>query len=198
MEGTAPAFIAFTAAILVGFTSHFVAEDYRRFRDGQAVAAALAGELRSIISVLPDLFNSLIAIKNITESQQGFFLPEFPAPTSPMFEANASKIGLLGPELAGDVAFIYDQIRAFKTSFHLLSKHHDEMPLPSISALVGRCIRLIETNEVGAGALIENLKASSDSGYLMSRPIWTAFFVGITVISLSSLFGAAYRVLLVS
>ncbi|WP_223531298.1 hypothetical protein [Pseudomonas sp. GL-R-19] len=63
MENMAPAFIAFKVAVLVGFCSHFVAEDYRRFRDGQAIAAVLAGELGSIMMSLPGLRPSLVEMK---------------------------------------------------------------------------------------------------------------------------------------
>lgn len=37
---------------------------------------------------------------------------EVPEPASPVFEANVEKIGLLGPELAKVVAFVYENIRA--------------------------------------------------------------------------------------
>lgn len=195
MDGTTPALIAFTSAMLVGFTSHFVAEDYRRFRDGQAIAAALAGELRSIASAIPELYGGLVGMKDMLDNQQPFPFPEFPMQSSTMFEAIAEKIGLLGVELARDVAFLYDQIRAFNFSFHWLSKHHEEMPVSWSRALVERCLGLIEKNDKEAQILIEKLTLYSNSHYLMSRPVCTAAVVGFTFIALSSLFGALYGVL---
>lgn len=195
MDGTTPALIAFTSAMLVGFTSHFVAEDYRRFRDGQAIAAALAGELRSITSAITELHEGLLGMKDMLDNQQPLPFPEFPIQSSTMFEAIAEKIGLLGVELARDAAFLYDQIRAFKFSFHWLSKHHEKMPVSWSRALVERCLVLIEKNDKAAQILIEKLTLYSNSRYLMSRPVCTAAVVGFTFIALSSLFGALYGVL---
>ena len=127
MENVAPAIIAFTSALLVGFGSHFVAEDYRRFRDGKAIAAALAGELDSVKSSLPELRTVLIQLRDFLDMLRPISFPEMPNQPSPIYEANAEKVGLLGVDLAGRVAFTYDQIRAFRTSFQLLSKHHTTM-----------------------------------------------------------------------
>lgn len=194
MENVAPALIAFTAAVLVGFGGHFVAEDYRRFRDSKAIAAALAGELRSIILSLPELHTSLIGMKDLFDNLQPVSLPEMPDQSSPMFEANAEKIGLLGVDLAGGVAFLYDQINAFRTSFQLLSKHHTKMGPHWSGLLVGRCIQLIESNKPEAKTLIENLQKHSDSSYLMSRTVGVVVLTGISLLSLSSLFGAIFCV----
>ncbi|MGO4310001.1 hypothetical protein AB4Z35_09050 [Pseudomonas sp. KB_15] len=198
MVGTAPALIAFISAILVGFVTHFVAEDYRRFRDGQAVAASLAGELDSITSSLPDLHHGLADMKDMLENLQPLPFPEFPDQTSPIFEANTTKVGLLGAELAGEVAYIYDQISAFRTSFQLLSKHHPVMPESWSCALVGRCMLLIESNEHRARNLIVKLKDNSSTNYVMSRPFGAAVIFGGTLIGLSSLFGAAFSALAAS
>ncbi|WP_191490014.1 hypothetical protein [Pseudomonas sp. FEN] len=169
MENIAPALVAFTAAVLVGFGSHLVAEDYRRFRDSKAIAAALAGELRSIMLSLPDLYDSLTKMKGLLDNQQKISLPEMPDRPSPIFEANAEKVGLLGVELAGEVSFIYDQIGAFRTSFQLLSKHHTTMDPPWSSLLVGRCIQLIKDNQPKGDPIVEDLKEHSRICYETSR-----------------------------
>lgn len=194
MESISPAFIAFTAAVLVGFWSHFVVEDYRRFRDGQAIAAALAGELRSIMLSLPEVQISLTGMKGLLDNLQQISLPEMPDQSSPIFEKSTEKVGLLGVELAGEVAFLYDQIRAFRTSFQLLSKHHAKMDPPWSSLLVGRCIQLIDTNGPKAKTLIEKLQEHSGISYVMSRRVGMAVISGITLICLSSLLGAAFCV----
>ena len=49
------AFIALTVA----WRTNFVAEDFRRFRDGSALAAALLGELRAYEPALPMLKRTL-------------------------------------------------------------------------------------------------------------------------------------------
>lgn len=198
MENMAPAFVAFTAAVLVGFCSHFAAEDYRRFRDGQAIAAALAGELSSIMMSLPGLRPNLVQMKAMLDRQLGINLPEMADQSSPIFEKNAEKVGLLGVELACEVAFVYDQIRAFRTSFQLLSRHHSTMKPIWCSNLVGSCIELIERNEPRAQLLIEKLRTYSDSSYAKSEPVSTALILGVTIFSLSSLLGAVFCVVTAS
>jgi hypothetical protein len=192
MEVNAPALIAFTSAILVGFTSHFVVEDYRRFRDGQAIAAALTGELRSITSSISELQAGLIGMKELLDNGHPLPFPEFPIQSSPMFEAIAEKIGLLGIELAGDVAFFYGQIKAFQASFHWLSKHNEKMPMAWSYALVERLLALVEENKEGVRTLIRKLSVQSNRSYLLSRPVCTTAMAVFTFTALSSLLGAAY------
>jgi len=194
MENVTPALIAFTSALLVGFGSHFVAEDYRRFRDSKAIAAALAGELNSIESSLPELRTVLTQLRDLLDKLEPISLPEMPDQSSPMFEANAEKVGLLGVALAGGVAFTYDQIRTFRTLFQLLSKHHTTMDPPWSSLLVGRCLQLVENNELKVKTLIENLQQHSEIWYVRSRWVQMTVLTGITLLSLSSLFGAIFCV----
>jgi len=192
MDNVAPALIAFTSAVLVGFLGHFVVEDYRRFRDSKAIAAALAGELSSIISSLTNLRDGLTGMKELLDQGQPMALPEMPDQSSPIFEANAEKIGLLGVDLAEGVAFTYDQVRAFRTSFQLLSKHHTTYTGLWSSLLVGRCSQLIDDNQSTAVTLVGNLKNHAEVSYAKLRPVRVAVLTGITVLSLSSLFGAIF------
>jgi hypothetical protein len=187
-----PALIAFTSAILVGFTSHFVAEDYRRFREGKAIAAALAGELSSINSSISLLKSSLITIKQALAIEQPLAIPEFPIQSSLMYEAIADKVGLLGVNLAGEVAFLYDQIRTFHVIFHWLSKHNEKMEMHWNRAVIEQLLSIIEKNEERGRTLIEKLSLKSNRSYWSLKPIWTAVMVGITLTALSSLFGALY------
>jgi hypothetical protein len=41
------ALLAFAGVLVGGYFNNFLAEDYRRFRDSQALAGALAGEIES-------------------------------------------------------------------------------------------------------------------------------------------------------
>ncbi|MBD8091750.1 hypothetical protein IFT48_17295 [Pseudomonas fluorescens] len=189
------ALVAFTAALLVGFGAHFVTEDYRRFRDSTAIAAALAGEMGSIILSLPGLRTVLIQVKDLLDERKPIALPEMPDQSSPIFEANAEKIGLLGADFAGRVAFTYDQIRGFRTSFQLLSKHHTTMD-PSWSGLVAaRCLQLVESNQPKAEILVDNLKLYSETWYVRAKWVQMSALAGITLIGLVSLITALYRAL---
>ncbi|WP_025108604.1 hypothetical protein [Pseudomonas sp. H1h] len=195
MDNIAPALIAFTSAVLVGFFGHFTVEDYRRFRDSKAIAAALAGELGSIISSLLILRSGLNGMKASLDEGQPMQLAEMPDQSSPIFEANAEKIGLLGVALAGDVAFIYDRIRAFRTSFQMLSKHHTTRPLLWSSLLVGSCTQLIVDNESKAENLVKDLKIHADVSYATSNPLRVMMLSGTTLLSLISVAAAAFYLL---
>lgn len=90
----------------------------------------------------PGLRNVLTEMKDLLDEEKAIALPEMPDQSSPIFEANAEKVGMLGGrgDFARRVAFTYDQIRAFRTSFQLLSKHHKTLgPLWS-SDLAGCCL----------------------------------------------------------
>ncbi|WP_226500329.1 hypothetical protein [Pseudomonas sp. MWU16-30322] len=202
MDNIAPALIAFTSAVLVGFFGHFFVEDYRRFRDSKAIAAALAGELGSIMSSLSNLqislegMSALLARNALLEKTEPLELHEMPNQPSPIFEANAEKIGLLGTKLARGVAYTYDQIRTFRTLFQLISKHHTERSTQWSLDLVNACRKLIdEDNQSKAAVLVEDLDNHSEASYPRSNPIGVASITCITLLSLIFLFGAAYSLL---
>ncbi|MFP3656172.1 hypothetical protein SB777_35270, partial [Burkholderia sp. SIMBA_052] len=73
-------------------------------------------------------------------SEEGLTLPEIAMPTSPLFEQNASKIGLLGSENATDVAYVYENLRAFRLNFHMLSKVNSEMTKEWNAATINGCL----------------------------------------------------------
>lgn len=52
-------FFTFTGSVLVAVIANFIAEDFRRFRDGSALASALAGELRAYGAAIADLTKSI-------------------------------------------------------------------------------------------------------------------------------------------
>lgn len=195
MGSMAPALIAFAAVVLVGYGSHFLAEDYRRSREGKAIAAALAGELRSIMLSLPELRPNLAQMKVLLDRNMKIALPEMPDQSSPIFEKCADKVGMLGVELAGDIAFVYDQIRAFRTSFQLLSKQHANMGAAWSGLLVERCLALIKSNEPLSEALIIKLRAFSDSSYISLPSAWKFLIVGLTFLGVSLLVGSVFGIM---
>jgi len=118
----------FLSSAVLGFFSAlaglFLKEDYMRFREGKALANALAGELKSIrepILVFQD--NLKKHPKNINLVPEAWPSVEWPIPSSPLFDANVSKIGLLDIKDAGEVAYVYENIRAFRQAFHICMKY---------------------------------------------------------------------------
>ncbi|CAE6786568.1 hypothetical protein R69658_04314 [Paraburkholderia aspalathi] len=91
--------------------------------------------------------------------------PEWPVPPSPIFDQNASKIGLLGAQTAKDVAYVYENLRAFRQNFNMLTKHHEDMTLEWSSAIVVGCLAAITRAEARGLLLIEKLKRRDEESY---------------------------------
>jgi len=151
-----------------GYVNNFLAEDYRRFRDGQALAGALAGELESHAEAFDFLKRGLENMIPVATGQ-GLDLSEWPIPPSPLFDENAAKVGLLGPQSARDVAYVYENIRAFRQNFHMLSKDHRNMPKEWAPAMIVGCLAAIQRAETRGRPLIEALKSHAAEQY-RNRP----------------------------
>ncbi|MEX3968504.1 hypothetical protein AB4Y42_41235 [Paraburkholderia sp. EG286B] len=160
------ALIAFIGVLAGGYFNNFLGEDYRRFRDGQALAGALAGELESHAEPLKWMKDGLekMALQAMTE--EGLTLPEWPIPPSPIFDSNTAKIGLLGAEMAKEVAYVYENLRAFRINFHQLSKHHHEIKNKEWNvAMVNGCTAALHRAEHRGLPLIASLKRYADVKY---------------------------------
>jgi hypothetical protein len=151
-----------------GYVNNFLAEDYRRFRDGQALAGALAGELESHAEAFDFLKRGLENMIPVA-TDKGLDLTEWPIPPSPLFDENAAKVGLLGPQSARDVAYVYENIRAFRQNFHMLSKDHRNMLKEWAPAMIVGCIAAIQRAETRGRPLIETLKSHAAEEY-RNRP----------------------------
>jgi hypothetical protein len=148
-----------------GFVNNFLAEDYRRFRDGQALAGALAGELESHGEAFPMIKDGLERMMPVALSDEGLKLTEWPIPPSPLFDENASKIGLLGAQSAKDVAYVYENIRAFRLNFHMLSKHHRDLGREWSHATIVGCLAAIQRSETRGRPLLTALKTQAAESY---------------------------------
>ncbi len=152
------ALIAAAAVLIGGYLTNFLAEDYRRFLDGKALAAALAGELDSYAGVLPELRQRLDAMYKSASGGNALSLHELPQPTDPVFDASVEKLGLLGVDLAGRVSFHYGELRKFRAGFWYLMRHHAKLD-PSENALrLQVCIKVIDDSSGSATKLILDLK----------------------------------------
>lgn len=163
------ALIAFAGVLAGGYFNNFMGEDFRRFCDSQALAGALAGELESHASDIPRIKGGLETIRKAVEAGMQLRMNEWPQPDSPVFKANVEKIGLLGPELAKDTAFVYEQMRAFRAALHTLSKHHTDRDQDWLVAMITSCNTCITNAEDKGVPLVERLKGHAAASYL-KRP----------------------------
>ncbi|KWC67485.1 hypothetical protein [Burkholderia ubonensis] len=160
------ALLGFIGVLVGGYFNNFLAEDYRRFRDGQALAGALAGELESHGDAASQIRQNLaLLIEHGDVPTAAVKIPEWPIPNSPIFEANAEKIGLLDPDSARDVAYVYEQIRAFRLALNMLSKHQAEFGVDWRTSLAKSCTTAIERAEDRGRPLVERLKRHAKASY---------------------------------
>jgi hypothetical protein len=157
----AAAVIAASGALAVAYASNFMAGQYRRHLDGTAWASALAGELESHASAFKLLKAGLNGM--VLEARQNKPLPLYsmPMPTDPIFDSAPAKVGVLGPELSGEVAYAYEQLRAFRIAMHVIAEHREKMDPDQIVRRLQYVLQVIETNEQRLSALIQALYAYS-------------------------------------
>ena len=179
MSDTNAALIAFLGVLAGGYVNNFLGEDFRRFRDGQALAGALAGELNSHATAIPLLQRFIPEIVSALRTPGGkVSLGEFDAPNSPVFDAGVAKLGVLGPALAQEVTFVYEQIRAFRTTFERVSKQQTAMPNEQLAVSLEFCLMLINTAYERGSKLIIDLQSYAKDGYWITRP-WLSWIQGI-------------------
>ncbi|MFM0391936.1 hypothetical protein [Paraburkholderia phytofirmans] len=171
MSDTNAALIAFLGVLAGGYVNNFLGEDFRRFRDGQALAGALAGELNSHATAIPLLRHFIGEMVDALRSPEGkVTLGEFDAPNSPVFDAGVAKLGVLGPALAQEVTFVYEQIRAFRITFERLSRQHKSMSNDQFAHSLEFCLMLINTAYERGTKLIADLQSYAKDGYWITRP----------------------------
>ncbi|HJR12553.1 MAG TPA: hypothetical protein VJ833_01485, partial [Rhodanobacteraceae bacterium] len=106
---------AFTA-LMVFWLTHFVGEDYRRWRDGKALAAALAGEVESFVFAMKLAGKTAKAL--LEQLEKGEPLPPRHIPEAPqsVYAANLQRLGLLGASIGRDLPFAYHMVYAYRVS----------------------------------------------------------------------------------
>jgi hypothetical protein len=165
------ALIALCGVIIAGYLSNFVAEDYRRFRDGSSLAAALSGELNAyfeqnnVLTVLSMLIANLKA-----HPDERLKIVKFEIPPDPVFDSAAKQLGLLGPYLAKDVAYVYQLLRAFRTNFKSYTENHIEWDNDRSVRILEGCMHTLGGAMNTGKALIPALVVRSEEQYFMPHP----------------------------
>lgn len=145
-DSTTPAWIAASAAIAAVYMTQFLAESYRRFKDGAAIAAGLAGELSSYSESLPQMRGFLTAALQAASTGQGKLLKfrKFEKPVDRFFDEVVGKLGLLGPDLAEQVIYVYSNVDAFRVALVMISEGHLEMNDVELVERLKRCREALE------------------------------------------------------
>jgi len=160
MSAITAAIIGASGALFTAYVAQFQAERYRRFAEATSVAAGILGELKSYSSAHPLLANIFTSIKGLVENGQRdeIALRPFDKPVDRYFDAVIAKVGLLGPDLAERIIYIYSNLDAFRGSFALICVEHLKMTdveLWSRIELTEQCMQRAVTEMSNALPLLE-------------------------------------------
>lgn len=167
-SGLVGALIGFGGTLLGGFLANFCAEDYRRHRDGLALAGALAGELASYKDAWPLLRANLQIMHERASAGNKITLPRIAKPVDRVFDANVARIGLLGPKLSEDLAYVYNQINAFRELFKTLMDEPELTDDQQAARLVA-CITTLDRAVERGTTLPEHLRKLTKKWYMPFR-----------------------------
>lgn len=133
------AVIAGLVAVLGIYLTQFLAERYRRFHDGSALAAGLLGELKAYEPGYHILQKSLDAwIRFAEEGHSDAIKMRGLGDAGDLFFKEAvPKLGLLGADMVSDVIFVYQNIRAGRAGLEVLDKQFTDM---TPQEFIARCL----------------------------------------------------------
>lgn len=172
-DSATPALIAAAATLITAYGTQFIAEKYRRFHDGSALAAGLAGELNSYRGAYPVLSNAFQSFRDSADRATAaqFFRP-FPRPTDLFFDEVVSKLGLLGAATVEDTVFVYGNLRAFRNSMETLMNHHAEMSDFEFRGRCGSCLIALNHAHERGTKLVPKLHARAAERFWTSG-LWS-------------------------
>jgi hypothetical protein len=175
MTAILAALIAMAGAVAVGFVTQFVAEDYRRFRDGSALAAGLAGELSSYAPAFPMLQEAIQGwIAAITTGKRDL-IPFRPIdrPVDLFFEEVVGKLGLLGASTVEGVVYVYSNLRAFRMAMEMVVSANAEMTNDELSQRCTKCLEALQRASERGIPLVAALKLRAQQRFQPRWP-WSA------------------------
>lgn len=166
------ALIAMAGAIAVGYATQFIAEDYRRFRDGSSLAAGLAGELNSYAPALPILQEMIQGWVTEVRGGRRDLIPFRPIdrPTDAFFDEVVGKIGLLGAATVEDVVFVYSNLRAFRMVMEMIATANSSMVDDELVQRCERCLAALQRASDRGVPLIAALKARAEQTFAVRWP----------------------------
>lgn len=157
--------VAASAALITAWLTSIVSEDYKRFRDGSSLAAALAGELSSYMLGMKAgraAFTKLVEIAG----DELLIFPDSDKPVDGVFDSCLHNLGLLGADLAGKISFVYHQVKAYRSGQN--GAKSARTPSMQKSAL-DVCLVFLENAIEHGEPLISDLEARASKRYVPFR-----------------------------
>lgn len=164
--GIVTGLIAAAVTLVVAFITQFVAEKFKRFHDGSAVAAGLAGELSSYKDALPQLLGALKDWAALESGHEQLILRPMDKPVDVYYSASVGKIGALGAELVEDVVYVYSNINAFRSGFDILAKSFKDMSTAEFKVRASACYMVLNQAQTRGETLIPKLRQRAKERFL--------------------------------
>ncbi len=159
------AIIAASAVIVTSMVSNFLGEAFKRHREKVSVASGLVGELCAYRENIDPAKTVFGAAKNMALGGQHLPMQKIPLQTNRFYEANISKLGMLGPQIAGDVVYVYGHIQAYMV---LASMLHEAEDAKHLAGMLSMMLLSIEKAERRGDPLLDALKAIAQSKFRRS------------------------------
>lgn len=161
------AIIAASATLVTAFLTQFLAERYRRFHEGSAIAAGFQGELVSYSSAFPKVVEMLSGLRRAIRDGERtrIALRTVERGVDRFYSEAVGKIGLLGPDLAERVIFIYSNLNAFRAALKVVTEHHADMADGELDGRIEFCLQSLERATTEMEATIPMLSARSSARF---------------------------------
>jgi hypothetical protein len=174
--GVIVALITGGIALAVAYVNSFLAESYRRFRDGSALAASLAGELAAYEPAWPIIVNALDVIINAIDSRarKPTFLRAMERPRDFVYEDAVKKLGLLGAHLSENVVFVYSNVGAFRVAMEIIARDEKDMTDEELRMRCIACKDALGRAVTRGTDLIRDLRKRANAPFVPEWP-WAAW-----------------------
>lgn len=172
MSDFVTAAVAFCGVVAGGYLNNFIGEDYRRFRDAQALAGAVAGELSAHLATRPQLAQELQGLIDALKSGGDVVThdKQYKSPNCPIYEANIGRIGLLDPHLSEETAYVHEQLRFFGQVYETRFRIDSEVSKVTKIAMLEYCLVCWQDVMTRGQPLTTALQRFSRAKYSSTRP----------------------------
>lgn len=170
VNSTASAWIAASAALAAVFATQFVAENYRRFKDGSALAGGIAGELSSYKGSADIMRPRILGWMAASREGKPLTFRPFERPVDMFFDEVVGKIGLLGPALVEHTVYVYANLRAFRMGLEIITTKHAEMSAAELQERCSLCLEALGRAETRGLFLLPWLHHRANQSFLSRDP----------------------------
>jgi hypothetical protein len=162
------ALMAGAVTLSAAYINSFVAESYRRHRDGSALAAGILGELASYEAAWPMLKTMLLGIISAIDDgkREGISFRTIERPKDRFFDEAVGKLGALGSDFVEEIVYVYGNIGGFRLGLEVISKEFDNIGDAELRHRCVTCIAAIDRAGERSSTLLPLLRKRATEKFL--------------------------------